>query len=172
MTDIPGLDTFLWMLLMGAIGGIINGFLNTKGFVLPKIVDGAFQPGFIGSIVLGAAAAGLSYILYGPLANATAINPPPPAPGAPTPTYTLSWSQLAGSVLIGIGGAKWLTDQADKHLQKLANVEFLRKFNAERMARIGGVEFSAAQPPTPPSVTPEQVRKATPAEVLQIARNL
>jgi fructose-specific phosphotransferase system IIC component len=48
--------TFWVFALMGAIGGIISDMLGDGYLELPKVDDSKFYPGFIGSIIIGAAA--------------------------------------------------------------------------------------------------------------------
>jgi hypothetical protein len=81
----------MWLMLLvvcvaGACGGIVNS-INGGGFTLPRMqqADGGvrvFQPGFLGTAIVGAVAAGVSWGLYGSLANDIVI----PAPAASSTT--------------------------------------------------------------------------------------
>jgi hypothetical protein len=103
------------ILAAGACGGILNAFLYGTGLALPKTEDGVFQPGFIGNVVLGLAAAGIFWGLYGPYAAVAIVG------GTASPATTsleLTLSSLVGAFLIGIAGAKWLSSEVDNLLQK------------------------------------------------------
>jgi hypothetical protein len=60
--------------IIGAIGGFVGSFLTSNGFQLPgkETSDAAgtiWKPGFFGNMVVGAVAAALSWMLYGPAAE-------------------------------------------------------------------------------------------------------
>ncbi len=57
--------------LAGAIGGLINSYTSDDSLRLPMREAGVFLPGFIIHVFLGAAAAGLSWALYGPASQVT-----------------------------------------------------------------------------------------------------
>jgi hypothetical protein len=153
----------LWFLLLavciaGGVGGIVNAIITDNGFVLPqakKVEDGIsiIRPGFLGNILIGAVAAGVSWGLYGPLSTyiilgsekALALNPPE--------GVWLSLSSLVGAALIGISGARWLTSEVDKSLLKAA------------------VTKAASAQPAAPAVA-QQIALATPAQALDIASGL
>jgi hypothetical protein len=111
----------LYVALAGAAGGVVNALVTDKGFLRPskEQVDMIiiYRPGWIGNVVIGAIAAAISWGLYGPLAAyyiaGTATNTGPENIG-------LALSSLVGAVLIGIGGARWLTNEVDKSLLKAA----------------------------------------------------
>ena len=117
----------LWIFLViiffaGAVGGIVNALLTDNGFIMPKPeVNGATQiirPGFLGNALISGIAACVSWGLYGPFA-AFYIAGGTPQP-ADTPQFGLTLSALVGAVLVGIAGAKWLTNEVDKSLLKAA----------------------------------------------------
>lgn len=68
------------VIVAGAVGGMVNCLINDKGFQLPQVValDGSsiLVPGFIGNIITGAIAAGVSWALYGPLRRVWQELPP------------------------------------------------------------------------------------------------
>jgi hypothetical protein len=112
--------------LAGAVGGIINALMTENGFVLPKAESNGsgakiYRPGFLGNIVIGAISAAISWGLYGPLSAYTLI-------GSDTAqksnealiTSGLTLAALVGATLVGIGGAKWLTNEIDKKLLRAA----------------------------------------------------
>ena len=120
----------MWLLLLyvalaGAVGGVVNALVTDKGFRLPRTeqVDAItiYCPGWIGNVITGAIAAAISWGLYGPLAayyiagTAEALK----AHAAPD-QIGLTLSSLVGAVLIGVGGARWLTNEVDKTLLKAA----------------------------------------------------
>lgn len=101
----------------GAIGGVINALLTDNGFILPKYEDASgnkiLRPGVVGNVLIGAIAAVISWGLYGPFASYL-ILPSKPTENDPS----LSLAALVGGVLIGIAGAKWLSNEVDKKLLK------------------------------------------------------
>ena len=114
--------------VFGAIGGVVAALTSDdKGFVLPaKVRDSQttiIRPGFLGLVVVGAVAAAVSFALYGPLTGATAIGGPDPQSGSePTDQYGLTLASLAGAVLVGAGGSKWLASQVDKQVLQEAAI--------------------------------------------------
>ena len=112
----------LWTLLLivcgaGAVGGVVNALLSdNQGFLLPQTTEVApnqpriFRPGFLGNIFIGAVAAGISWGLYGPFAASVIFGAAP----AGAPAIAITVSSLVGAVLVGIGGARWLTNEIDK----------------------------------------------------------
>ena len=106
------------ILLAGAAGGLLNAYFSDNGFVWPKVETvGSFtitRPGFLGSMLVGAIAAAVSWGLYGPFASMPIFG----TTAAGQSGGVLTVSALVGAVLVGIGGGRWLTDQADKSLLK------------------------------------------------------
>jgi hypothetical protein len=96
------------VLISGALGGLLNAYLQDGGFKLPGfqvLTDGQriFRPGFLGNILVGLAAAVVMWGLY----------------GAPSPPASVHWQwagHVAASILAGVGGSRVLTDQIDKKL--------------------------------------------------------
>ncbi|MFA4966430.1 MAG: hypothetical protein WC709_12475 [Thermoleophilia bacterium] len=113
----------LFVALAGAVGGVVNALLSDGGFRMPgreRATNATIlRPGWIGNVLVGAVAAAVSWGLYGPLAayyvagtsEALAANTEPE-------TIGLALSSLVGAVLIGVGGARWLTNEVDKNLLK------------------------------------------------------
>jgi hypothetical protein len=150
----------LWVLLSivcaaGAVGGIANALLTDNGFILPHPEEtessAIIRPGFLGNIFVGAIAAGISWGLYGPFAAALIIGSQPGAT-ASTEAFGLSLSALVGALLVGVAGAKWLTNEVDKRLLRAA---------ASR---------AAASNPLPDAS--RRIAVSSPAEALRIARSL
>ena len=146
----------LWVLLAivfvaGAVGGVINAWMSDNGFMLPRTEESGgnrlIRPGFLGNIITGGISASVSWGLYGPFAAAYIVGGP--APGAEGAALGLSLSSLVGAVLVGVGGARWLTNEVDKKLLRAAGTALASSpANPELAAKIGS---------------------ATPAAVLQMA---
>lgn len=147
----------LWVLLAivsaaGAVGGVINALLTENGFILPKqeaVEHGSIiRPGIIGNILIGAAAAAISWGLYGPFAATFIIG----SGAEPMSGIGISLSSLAGAILVGVGGAKWLTNEVDK-----------------KLLRAAATEAAAGQPTLGAS---RRIAVASPSEALRIAKSL
>lgn len=145
--------TNIWFLLLyislaGGVGGIVNALLSENGFIMPKTehIDGTkiIRPGMIGNILIGAVAAGVSWGLYGAAATATLT-------GSINETAPLTLSALMGAVLVGVAGAKWLTNEVDKTLLKAAAVQ------------AAGSQISPQKA--------QAIANSTPAAALEIAKN-
>jgi hypothetical protein len=120
----------VWLIVLfvsaaGAVGGIVNALITDNGFILPKSVTSGdltiLRAGALGNLIIGAVAAGVSWGLYGPLADALVIGTLP-ADAKPI-VASLSISTLFTAVLLGIGGARWLTNEIDKKLLRAAATE-------------------------------------------------
>lgn len=102
----------------GAVGGLVNALLTDNGFALPrteKVGDlSVYRPGMFGNVIVGIVAALISWGLYGPLATYNIIPDSKDLPNQPEPTLNLF--ALVGAVLVGVGGARWLTNEVDKSL--------------------------------------------------------
>jgi hypothetical protein len=96
----------------GTLGGVVNAFLSDNGFVLPKWKRGIWCPGIIANMFLGAVAAFISWALYGSGAGVEISQI------TERSAISLSFSALAGAFVVGIAGAKWLTNEVDKKLLK------------------------------------------------------
>ncbi|MEA5078242.1 MAG: hypothetical protein VB013_06690 [Anaerolineaceae bacterium] len=116
----------LWLMMLiifaaGAVGGIVNALLSDNGFILPKPEkigeNRIIRPGFLGNILISGIASCVSWGLYGPFATISMIGPS----GSENAGLTLA--SLVGAVLVGVGGARWLTNEVDKTLLKAAASE-------------------------------------------------
>lgn len=130
----------IWLLLLivcgaGAVGGLINALISDNGFALPRAEKAdsisIVRPGFIGNVVIGAVAAGVSWGLYGPLSLVQIL----PAIGNPSQVASMTLSTLVGAVLVGVGGARWLTNEVDKKLLKVAASQAAAAEPSPEMAR-------------------------------------
>ena len=109
--------------IAGGVGGIINALMTDNGFALPKSMQldsgvSVLRPGFLGNILIGAAAAVVSWGLYGPLAAYVVLGSEKSMASNSPDTICISLSSLVGAVLIGVGGAKWLTGEVDNKILK------------------------------------------------------
>ncbi len=111
------------ILLSGAFGGIINAIMSDNGFIKPReeIVDNVtiVRPGVLGNVLLGAVAAFISWGLYGAYSAALIYMA---GTGLGLDEVSVSISSVAAAILIGIGGARWLTNEVDKTLLRTAAV--------------------------------------------------
>jgi hypothetical protein len=94
--------------IAGAAGGLANALMSDNGFALPRRVDGIWCPGAVSTIVVGAFAAFASWAFYGSGAGIDITD------SAARPH--LQMPALAGAFLIGVVGAKWITNEAEKGL--------------------------------------------------------
>ena len=135
----------------GAVGGVINALLTDNGFILPKSEDASgnkiLRPGVIGNVLIGAVAAVISWGLYGPFSDFTIISD---KPNTTSPSITVA--AFVGAILVGVAGAKWLSNEVDKKLLKAA--------------------ASAAANGKPSADASIEMMAATPARALNIAQSL
>jgi hypothetical protein len=147
----------VWIVGAGAVGGIVNALITDQGFKLPgrDKVDTItiYRPGWIGNVIIGAIAAGVSWGLYGPLAAHYIAGTPEALQANATPEKIgVALSSLVGAVLVGVGGARWLSNEVDKTVLKVV---------ASKLA--------GAQPT--PSLA-HRIAFASPSEALEIAKRL
>ena len=102
----------LLIILSGGIGGVINAFVTDNGFPLPRRQGGIWCPGAIANVLIGAFAAFASWALYGSGASVDLAHE------TERSVISLKFSALAGALVVGVGGARWLTSEADKRLLK------------------------------------------------------
>ena len=123
----------LYIALAGAVGGLGNAFLSdNRGIVLPQKVtaDGKtiYRPGFLVNIFMGALAAFVSWALYGAGSEADLL-------GSSAAVPHLKFPALAGALLVGLGGARWLSNEADKQLLRAATTQALDAAGATDQAK-------------------------------------
>jgi hypothetical protein len=139
------------IMLGGAMGGFVNALVSDNGFIKPsEEVAGdvtIVRPGFAGNILLGSMAAFVSWGLYGTFNNAVVY-------GAANGTndISVSISAIAGAVLVGMGGARWLTNEVDKKL--------LRNAAVNAAASKGSIDES------------RKIAASTPAQAFKIAKKM
>lgn len=141
------------ILLTGAMGGALNAFISDNGFALPRAENinnvTIFRPGFIGNIIIGAIASLVAWGLYGSYSSAVIFGP---QAGVGAEDIGISISSLASSLLVGIGGARTLTNEVDKSLLKVAAVT----------AAASNQSFEEAQ----------RIAYSTPAQAFDIAKKM
>lgn len=108
------------VVICGAVGGFVNIFIGDNGLHLPRVQNGIFEAGFIGTLVVGAAAA------LGSWGAAKAITIFGPSAGP----LQFSTADLANALMLGFGGAKWFKSETEKDiLQKAAAIAAARPAN-------------------------------------------
>jgi hypothetical protein len=94
----------------GAAGGVVNALLTNNGFILPTRVKDIWCPGFISNVLIGTFSAFASWSFYGSGAGLDVA-------GAGQRTQiSLTFSALAGAFMVGVAGARWITNEVDKKL--------------------------------------------------------
>jgi membrane associated rhomboid family serine protease len=111
----------LLIITAGAVGGVTNALLTDNGFIMPRIKDRIWCPGFISNVLLGAFSAFASWAFYGSGASIELTQTTEQA------AISLRFSALAGAFLVGVAGARWLTSEVDKRLLKQSVVEASQK---------------------------------------------
>src|SRR5713226_9441741 len=102
----------LLITVAGAVGGVVNALLSDNGFALPRRESGVWCPGAISNILVGGFAAFSSWAFYGSGASIEL------ADQNLRSVISLRFSALAGAFLVGVAGAKWITNEVDKRLLK------------------------------------------------------
>ncbi len=120
----------------GTIGGSVNALLSDNGFMLPTRIDEAgyriIKPGYLGNMFVGGIAALVSWGLYGPYAAINLIGADN-SPFQNLPGVTLA--SFVGGILVGIAGARWLSNEVDKTLLRAAASEAASDVADQRKAR-------------------------------------
>jgi hypothetical protein len=121
----------LLITVAGGIGGIVNALMTNNGFILPRWTHNVWCPGFISNILIGAFSALSSWAFYGSGASIEL------AQVSERTSISLKFSALAGAFLVGVGGARWLTNEVDKRLLKESMVKTAENnISAERCRQI------------------------------------
>jgi len=136
---------FWWItgviVFFGALGGVINALMSDSGFIMPGRYDEGgnkvWKPGVLGNMLLGAAAAFITWGLYGPFTELV-LMPPDPKTQA-----TLTLSALVGAFLVGIGGSRIITSEVEKSVLSRTAVQAA---NLSASPQIAGDIASAATP--------------------------
>jgi len=104
----------------GAVGGLLNAFMSDNGFALPTRIKGILCPGALLNVFVGGMAAVTSWALYGSGAGIELA-------GNQREQISLRLGALAGALIVGVGGSRWLTNEVDKSLLKQSVVEAAKK---------------------------------------------
>lgn len=111
--------------VVGALGGAVNALMTDNGFVLPKTQEGIWRAGIVGNVIVSAVAALISWGITGQIATIVLfqiVTPETQSPAAAAPIILLTVGSLMNALLVGIAGARWLTNEIDKKLlQKAAS---------------------------------------------------
>lgn len=147
----------LYVMIAGAIGGIVNSLIADRGLSLPSLEKVGevtiVRLGWMGNVIVGAAAAAISWGLYGPMAAFHIAGMPEALSRNPSPEGVgLTLASLVGAALVGMGGARWLTNEVDKSLLRQA--------------------ASQAAGATASNTFATKIAVAAPAEALHIARSM
>jgi hypothetical protein len=102
----------LLIAIAGSFGGVVNALLSDNRFALPRWESGVWCPGAVSNILVGAFAAFSSWAFYGSGASVEL------ADQSARTLISLRFSALAGAFLVGVAGAKWITNEVDKRLLK------------------------------------------------------
>jgi hypothetical protein len=105
------------VLAFGAGGGLVNALLSGSVY-LPRFDAEArvWKPGWVGNVVVGAAAAVALWGIYGPASQSVVVGTPGPAS-----ELTLRLNEMIGAMVSGIGGGRLLTAEVDKRVLAVAN---------------------------------------------------
>ena len=106
----------LAVLASGAVGGVVNALLSDNGFIMPRRVKEILCPGFLSNVLVGALASFTSWASYGSGAGVELAKTA--AAGSERAEISLTFSALAGAFFVGVAGARWITNEADKRLLK------------------------------------------------------
>jgi len=96
--------------ISGSLGGVVNALLSDNGFILPTKVKDIWCPGFVSNVMIGTFSAFASWSFYGSGAGLDISSA-----GART-QISLTFSALAGAFMVGVAGARWITNEVDKRL--------------------------------------------------------
>lgn len=122
----------------GGLGGVVNALITDNGFILPQTRRGIWCLGFLSNVLVGGFAAFSSWAFYG---SGAAVDV---AQITEQTQISLRFSALAGAFLVGVAGAKWITNEVDKKLLKESvKVAGTKKLTAEECEQL--VKGSALQ---------------------------
>jgi hypothetical protein len=117
------------VVIAGAVGGFVNALVSNNGFALPRRVKGVLCPGALSTVFIGAFAAFASWAFYGSGADLDVTDA--------NALIHLRFSAVAGAFLVGVVGAKWITNEADKRLlRESVNVAAVKNIPMDRVQEI------------------------------------
>jgi hypothetical protein len=156
------MQSSIWLMLLfifvaGGVGGVVNALMTDNGFLLPKSEQTStgttvLRPGYLGNVIIGAVAAVTSWGLYGPLSAVSVVGTQNALAATAPETIGLSLASLVGALLVGVGGARWLSGEVDKNLLRAAAAEAAEKQSSTAAA--------------------QQIAMASPAQALSVAREM
>jgi hypothetical protein len=115
----------------GAAGGVVNALLTDNGFILPTRVEKIWCVGFLSNVMVGMFSAFASWSFYGSGAGLDVSGE------GPRTQISLTFSALAGAFMVGVAGARWITNEVDKRLLtesvKVAARKELSKVDCDRL---------------------------------------
>ncbi len=132
------------ILVAGALGGVVNALITDNGFALPTFRRAIWCPGFFANVLIGAFAAFASWSFYGSGAGVELA-----AAASERAKISFTFSALAGAFLVGVAGAKWISNEVDKKLLK-------------ESVKIAGSK----------KLTPEECEKLVAGSALQVLRRV
>jgi hypothetical protein len=176
----------LFVALAGAAGGFLNAALGGGGLILPEVINlpggPAVLPGFLGNVFVGAVAALLSFGLYGPLSGVMFVRASGPGGqqpvSAPTPAPTpvpmqLTLAALAGAIIVGYSGGRWVTSEADRQLNRAtAELTAVAAAKALEAAEKQRPQSRVTRPTQRPSAALQAIQTSPPLASYQKALDL
>lgn len=128
--------------IAGALGGVVNALITSNGFILPRREKSILVPGFLSNVLIGAFAAFASWAFYGSGAGVDL------AVSSGQSVESFRFPALAGAFLVGVGGARWLSNEVDKQLLKetvkVAGEKQLSRRECEELVKLPPHEALAA----------------------------
>ena len=128
----------LLICVAGALGGVANALITDNGFFLPQREQTSdkttiVRPGFLGNILVGMISALISWGLYSSFGTveifqSTSANLPP--------NISFTIASVVGAMLVGVSGARWLSNEVDKRLLRTAAVEATAKPASQESAQV------------------------------------
>lgn len=102
-----------FIFMAGCAGGFVNALVSGELKLPAKDQEaGVFRPGWIGIVLVGGAAATVSWRLYGPLAEMALLGGTANSTALPI----LRVSEFFGGLIVGFGGGRWLTSEVDRSI--------------------------------------------------------
>jgi hypothetical protein len=121
----------LLVMSAGAVGGALNAYFTDHGLKSPSVMNGIWCPGAIGNVIVGAVSAIVSWALYGSGAVVDIAKP------NPRELISLRLTALAGALMVGVAGARWLSSEVDKALLDKSVRQVVRKpLSSEQMEEL------------------------------------
>jgi hypothetical protein len=140
--------------IAGMAGGGIDAYRTRNSTLLPSspapgsIPEGApvavsenelKRPGILYSVLIGGFAALLSWALYGPLAQINLLNV-----SGTAQDYAMTLAAVGGAIFVGMGGARWISAEADKRILQTSGTIGLASGASPNAAQ----QYSATESPT------------------------